>query len=77
MPFLGVITALPVQAGQRVTTGEILARYRLLPESVAKIRSRLFPTQIKDLEMTQVKLTAKLTDLEKKRRDCNNWPGIT
>ena len=65
MPFLGVITALPVQAGQRVTSGEILARYRLLPESVAQIRSRLFPTQIKDLEMTQIKLAAKLSELEK------------
>jgi len=66
MPFLGVITALPVQAGQRVTAGEILARYRLLPESLAKIRSRLFPSQIKDLEVTQVKLAAKLSELEKK-----------
>jgi multidrug resistance efflux pump len=67
MPFLGVITALPVQAGQKVTSGEILARYRLLPESVAKIRSRLFPLQIKDLEMAQVKLAAKLSELEKQR----------
>lgn len=67
MPFLGVITALPVQAGQKVICGEILASYRLSPESAAKIRSRLFPSQIKDLEMTQVKLAAKLSELEKKR----------
>ena len=66
MPFLGVISALPVQAGQRVTSGEILARYRLLPESIAQIRSRLFPTQVKDLEITQVKLAAKLSQLDKK-----------
>jgi membrane fusion protein, macrolide-specific efflux system len=65
MPFLGVITALPVQAGQRVTSGTILARYLLLPESVAQIRSRLFPTQIKDLEMTQAKLAAQLNELDK------------
>ncbi len=65
MPFLGVITALPIQSGQRVTSGEILARYRLLPESVAQIRSRLFPAQIKDLEMAQVKLAAKLSELDK------------
>jgi macrolide-specific efflux system membrane fusion protein len=65
MPFLGVITELPIQSGQRVTSGEILARYRLVPESVAQIRSRLFPTQIKDLEMTQIKLAAKLSELDK------------
>jgi macrolide-specific efflux system membrane fusion protein len=66
MPFLGVITALPVQAGQRVTSGAILARYRLLPESVAQIRSRLFPTQVKDLELSRVRLAAKLSELDKK-----------
>jgi membrane fusion protein, macrolide-specific efflux system len=67
MPFFGVITALPVQTGQRISKGETLARYRLLPESVAGIRSRLFPTAIKDLELTRVKLTARLNELEKKR----------
>jgi macrolide-specific efflux system membrane fusion protein len=67
IPFFGVITALPVQAGQRVTKGETLARYRLLPESVAGIRGRLFPSTIRDLEMVQVKLTAEMDGLEKKR----------
>ncbi len=68
VPFYGVITNLSVQAGQKVTKGELLARYRLHPESVLKIRSRLFPKEIKELEMNQVRLTAKLTDLEKKRQ---------
>ncbi len=67
MPFLGVITALPVQAGQRVTSGEILARYRLQPESVAQIRSRLFPTQLKELELTQEKLAAQISQLAKQK----------
>jgi multidrug resistance efflux pump len=67
MPFLGVITALPVQAGQKVNQGETLARYRLLPESIVKIRSRIFPSEIKNLEMTQIKLAAKLSELEKQR----------
>lgn len=67
MPFFGVMRAVPVQAGQQVRSGEVLARYRLLPEAVAKIRSRLFPREITDLEMTQAKLTARLKELEKQR----------
>jgi multidrug resistance efflux pump len=67
MPFFGVTTALPVQAGQKVAKGDLLARYRLLPESVIKIRSRLFPNEIKELETTQVRLDIKLSELENKR----------
>ena len=67
MPFFGIITSLPVQAGQRVAKGDLLAKYKLSPESVIKIRSRIFPTEIKNLEMTRIKLAAKLTELEKQQ----------
>jgi len=67
VPFFGITTDLLVQAGQRVAKGELLARYRLLPESVVKIRSRLFPSEIKELEMAQVKLDIKLRELENTR----------
>lgn len=67
VPFYGVITELLVQAGQPVAKGEVLAHYRLHPESVLRIRSRIYPKDIKELEVNQVRLTAKLTELEKKR----------
>ena len=67
MPFLGVITALPVQSGQKVTQGELLARYRLSPESVLQIRGRIFPTEIKNLELTRIKLAAKLDELKRQQ----------
>jgi multidrug resistance efflux pump len=75
MPFLGLITELPIQAGQKVAAGELLARYRILPEAVAKIRSRLVPSQMKELEMTQVKLAAKLGELEKHRDGLQQLAG--
>ena len=67
IPFLGTITALPVQAGQPVKSGDILARYCLPPESRAQIRSRLFPTLVKDLEMARIRLDAKLAELSPKK----------
>lgn len=67
VPFHGVITALLVQAGQRVAKNAVLARYRFLPESVVGIQARLFPATLKELELTQTKLVAKRNELEKKR----------
>jgi macrolide-specific efflux system membrane fusion protein len=67
MPFFGVMTVLSVQAGQKVAKGETLAQYRLQPEAVLKIRSRLFPAEIKELETNQVRLAAKMSELEKRR----------
>lgn len=67
VPFFGITTALPVQAGQKVAQGDLLARYRLFPESVVRIRSRLFPNDIRDLELALVRLDIKLSELENKR----------
>lgn len=64
LPFQGVITALPVQAGQRVAPGEVLARYRLTPEAALQIQRRLSPPQIKDLEAKQAELERNLRQLQ-------------
>ena len=68
MPFLGIITALPVQVGQKVTQGELLAGYRLPTESVLTIRSRIFPGEIKNLELTQTNLADKLDELKRQQK---------
>jgi macrolide-specific efflux system membrane fusion protein len=67
MPFLGIITALPVQVGQKVTQGELLAGYRLPTESVLSIRSRIFPGEIKNLELTQTNLADRLDELKRQQ----------
>jgi macrolide-specific efflux system membrane fusion protein len=67
VPFLGIITALPVQPGQKVTQGELLAGYRLSPESILTIRSRIFPSEIKNLELTQTNLADRLDELKRQQ----------
>lgn len=67
MPFHGIITVLPVQPGQKVTQGELLAGYGLSQEYVLTIRNRLFPSEIKNLELTQTNLADKLDELKRQQ----------
>ncbi len=67
MPFAGVITALQVQAGTPVTTGQELARFQLTPAAQAEVQRRLFPTEIQDLELALVKLAAKAQELARRQ----------
>ena len=53
LPFKAVITSVLVRSGERVATGQALARFRLAPEAVVLIQQRLSPPQISD---TAVKL---------------------
>lgn len=69
MPFGGIITSLQVQAGQQVKAGEVLARYRLTPEATMKLRRRLSPPQIKDLEMRLADVQRALDQAAAKRRE--------
>jgi multidrug resistance efflux pump len=68
VPFLGVITSLPVRTGQKVAKGELLAKYLLSPESVLALRSRIYPSQIKNLELTQTTLADKLDELQRQQQ---------
>lgn len=56
LPFKGVITSLRVHSGQRVEKGEIIATYRLAPESRLAIEQRLSPTHIAEMEMNQLQM---------------------
>ncbi len=69
MPFKGVITSVKVKPGQRVAPGEVLARYRLAEEAVLQVRQRLFPYQVKELEMRLVEIEKNLESLKSKQRE--------
>jgi len=67
LPVAGDIISLKAQPGQKVKEGEILGRYRLLPESVQAMRRRLLPTQITDLKARLAEVDKGLTTLKNKQ----------
>jgi macrolide-specific efflux system membrane fusion protein len=67
LPVAADIVALNVQPGQKVKEGEILGRYRLLPESLQSLRQRLMPSQIFDLRAKLAEIDKGLTTLENKK----------
>jgi macrolide-specific efflux system membrane fusion protein len=67
LPVTAEITSLNAQPGQKVTEGEVLGCYRLLPESLQSLRQRLFPSQIYDLRARLVEMDKNLTILENKK----------
>jgi len=67
IPYDGVMTALSVQPGSRVKKGDVLARYRLMPESTIKLSRRIFPAEILKLEADRIELKQKQYGLDEKR----------
>jgi multidrug efflux pump subunit AcrA (membrane-fusion protein) len=69
LPFKGTITSLRVHSGQRVEKGEILATYRLAPESLMAIQQRLSPPQIPDMEWRLLEMERALVPLGNKHQE--------
>jgi multidrug efflux pump subunit AcrA (membrane-fusion protein) len=69
LPFKGVITSILVHSGEQVKPGQVLARYRLAPESMARIRQRLAPPQIMETQVKLADLERTLGPLQIKRRE--------
>lgn len=69
LPFKGVITSLRVHSGQRVAKGEILATYRLSPESRMAIQQRLAPPQISEMEMRRLEMERALVPMVNKQNE--------
>jgi multidrug efflux pump subunit AcrA (membrane-fusion protein) len=72
LPFKGVITSVPVHSGQPVKAGDVLATYRLAPESVMMIQKRLSPAEISDMEMKLAEVERNLVPLTIKQRELNH-----
>jgi multidrug efflux pump subunit AcrA (membrane-fusion protein) len=69
LPFKGIITSLRVHTGQRVEAGEILATYRLAPESLMAIQQRLSPPQLAEREMKLAEVQRNMVPLKSKQRE--------
>jgi multidrug efflux pump subunit AcrA (membrane-fusion protein) len=69
LPFKGVITSVPVHSGQAVKAGDLLATYRLAPESLMAIQQRLSPSQISEMEMKLAEVERNLVPLASKQRE--------
>ena len=69
MPFKGIITSLRAHSGQQVKAGEILATYRLAPESLMAIQQRLSPPQLAEMEMKLAEVQRNMVPLTSKQRE--------
>ncbi len=69
LPFKGIFTSLRVSSGQRVKAGDILATYRLAPESKLAIRQRLSPPQIAEAEVRLTETERNMVPLANKERE--------
>lgn len=69
LPFKGIITSILVRSGDRVEAGQVLARYRLAPESLIAIRQRLSPPQLSDGEIKSAEMERSLGPLQSKQRE--------
>jgi hypothetical protein len=67
LPLAADIIALNVQPGTRVKEGEVLGRYRLIPESLAALHRRLLAPQILDMQAKMAEITKGMEILENKR----------
>jgi len=72
LPFKGVITAVAVNSGQPVKTGDLLATYRLAPESRMAIQQRLSPPQISEMETKLTAVERSLVPLTNKQRELSH-----
>jgi multidrug efflux pump subunit AcrA (membrane-fusion protein) len=69
LPFKGIITSLRAHSGQRVEKGEILATYRLAPESRMAIQQRLSPPQISEMEVRRLGMDRSLVPMVNKQQE--------
>jgi multidrug efflux pump subunit AcrA (membrane-fusion protein) len=69
MPFKGIITSLRAYSGQRVAAGEILATYRLAPESLMAIQQRLSSPQLAEIETKLAEVQRNMVPLTSKQRE--------
>ncbi len=69
LPFRGIVLAVPVRPGQKVSKGEVLVRYRLDPGEVRKLSLRYSDLKPLELEVRLLEMETKIVDLEDRERE--------
>lgn len=69
LPFKGEVTSILVHSGEEVKPGQVLAKYRLAPESLVQIRQRLSPPQMVETQVRLANLERTLGPLQTKQRE--------
>jgi multidrug efflux pump subunit AcrA (membrane-fusion protein) len=72
LPFKGSIDELCVRVGQKVTKGDVLARYSLSLEDEMEVERRLFFPKVKDLEIRLAQADRDLLELNHIRSSLTN-----
>ena len=75
LPVAGEILSLSVAPGQKVKKGQILGRYRLIPESVQALRRQLSPAQITELRARLAEIDKGLATLRNKEKSLQELTG--
>jgi len=75
LPVAGEVLALSVAPGQEVKKGQVLGRYRLIPESIQNLRRQLSPSQINELRVRLAEIDKGLATLRNKERSLEELAG--
>jgi multidrug efflux pump subunit AcrA (membrane-fusion protein) len=75
LPVAGEILTLSVAPGQEVKKGQVLGRYRLIPESLAALRRQLSPAQLTELKARLADIDKGLAILRNKERSLEELTG--
>ncbi|MBM4284700.1 MAG: efflux RND transporter periplasmic adaptor subunit [Deltaproteobacteria bacterium] len=68
LAYPGEVVEVCRRPGDQVAAGDILIRYRLHPEAVAQLQRRLFPPQIRDLNLRIAEVDKNLASLNDRLR---------
>lgn len=69
IPYLGIITELKVNPGDKVKKGDVLVKFRLDPKVVADLRRSISPPAMRDLEVRVAQISNELAGLRNKFRE--------
>ncbi|MEN6486278.1 MAG: efflux RND transporter periplasmic adaptor subunit [Syntrophobacteraceae bacterium] len=75
LPFKGIVTAVGTRTGQQVKQGEVLARYRLSPDSLMQLRRRLSVPQIGELDSQMAEADKNLAGLRNRQVELQALAG--
>jgi multidrug resistance efflux pump len=69
IPYLGIITEVHANPGEKVKKGDVLVKYKLDPKVIADLRRSISPPAMRDLEVRMAQISNELAGLRIKYRE--------